>query len=62
MELLYRIECHLRRTGTPPSRFGREAVRDPRFVHDLRLGREPGADISRRVLDFVAARETGARR
>lgn len=60
MELLHFVERYLRRTGTPPTKFGREAVRDPRFVLDLRLGREPGPDISRRVVDYVARREAGA--
>lgn len=41
MHLLRRIERHLRASGTPPTRFGREVVHDPRFVFDLRNGREP---------------------
>ena len=39
--LLRQIERYIRQSGMPPTRFGREAVNDPRFVHDLRLGREP---------------------
>ena len=42
-----RIEKHLRATGLPPTRFGREAVGDPRIVGDLRNGREPGPAIAR---------------
>ena len=38
MHLLRMIEQYLRRTGTPPTRFGRDAVGDPRFVGDLRNG------------------------
>ena len=41
MHLLSRIEKYLRASGTPPTRFGREAVGDPRFVLDLRNGRSP---------------------
>lgn len=57
MHLLRRIERHLRESRTPPTRFGREAVRDPRFVFDLRAGREPGPDVIARVLAHLDARE-----
>lgn len=50
MHLLTKIEQHLRRTGIPPTRFGREVARDPRLVHDLRMGREPGRKMIARVL------------
>ena len=51
--LLRRVEVFLRRTGVPQTRFGREAARDPRLVHDLRLGREPGARLTRRVIAYM---------
>ncbi|WOK36066.1 hypothetical protein [Sphingomonas sp. C3-2] len=51
--LLRRIEKHLRRYAIPPTRFGREAVRDPRLVLDMRNGREPGARLSARVHRFI---------
>lgn len=54
MSLLYAIETCLRATGVPPSRFGREAVNDPRLVHDLRRGRQPGAAVERRVRQYIA--------
>ncbi len=54
MSLLYAIETCLRATRVPPSRFGREAVKDPRLVHDLRRGRQPGAAIERRIRDHIA--------
>ena len=41
MYLLRRIEKFLERNAMRPTRFGREAVGDPRFVFDLREGREP---------------------
>ncbi len=53
MHLLSIIERHLRRTGTTPTRFGREAVRDPRFVRDLRAGREPRRRTADRVLAYL---------
>jgi 2,4-dienoyl-CoA reductase-like NADH-dependent reductase (Old Yellow Enzyme family) len=55
MHLLRRIERYLRETDTPATRFGREAVRDPRFVFDLRHGREPRIETERRVLAFLEA-------
>ena len=62
MHLLRRIERHLRETDTPATRFGREAVRDPRFVFDLRLGREPRIETERRVHAFLDAHQQGAAR
>ena len=53
MSTLRRIEQFLRRTGMPATRFGAEAVRDPRLVHDLRKGREPGERMTRRVERFM---------
>lgn len=35
------VEAFLARTEMPPSRFGREARNDSRFVIDLRSGRMP---------------------
>lgn len=57
MHLLSRIERHLRRSGMPPTRFGREAVHDPRLVFDLRNGREPGPEVSARVAAYIEGRE-----
>ena len=62
MHLLRRIERYLRETDTPATRFGREAVRDPRFVFDLRLGREPRIDTERRVHAFLDAHQGGGAR
>ncbi len=56
MNLLLRVERHLREGAVAPSRFGREAAGDPRFVFDLRRGREPRAATAARVLAFIAAR------
>ncbi len=54
MSLLHAIETCLRTCHLPPSRFGRNAVRDPRLVHDLRRGRQPGPELERRVLAYIA--------
>lgn len=53
MSVLRRIETYLRESRTPATRFGREAVRDPRLVHDLRRGREPGQRIVARIDAFI---------
>jgi len=57
MSTLSSIESFLRRTGMPPARFGREAVRDPRFVFDLRNGREPTVRTQRRIEHFMNIHE-----
>jgi hypothetical protein len=51
--LIRKIEVFLRRTGMPATVFGREAVRDPRFVLDLRNGRTPRPSTERRVEHFM---------
>ena len=53
MTLLRRIERHLDPTGMPPTRFGRESVGAPRFVFDLRAGREPRPETTQRVLAWL---------
>lgn len=51
--LLERIERHMKRRRMPPTRFGREAIGDPKFVFQLREGREPRSATVRRVLDYL---------
>ena len=53
MTTLRSIELFLRSTGMPATRFGRQAMRDPRFVHDLRRGRQPSERTWRRVEHFM---------
>lgn len=55
MNPLPRIDRYLRHTGTPPTTFGRRAIRDPRLVGDLRNGRELGPRVSERVVRFLEA-------
>jgi hypothetical protein len=50
---LRKIEIFLRLSDVTATRFGRDAVNDPRFVFDLRNGREPRADTVARVVDFL---------
>ena len=54
MHLLSTIERYLRESGTPPTRFGREALADPGFVASLRRGREPREATVRRVTSYLA--------
>lgn len=58
--LLERIEKHLKARRMPPTRFGREAIGDPKFVFGLRAGREPRSVTVKRVLDYLDAREAEA--
>lgn len=51
--LIRSIEKFLRRHDMRPTLFGRLAVRDPRFVLDLRNGRQPGPRVKRRVEHFM---------
>ena len=54
MELLCRINRYLARSGMPETKFGRLAVHDPRFVSDLRNGREPRPGTVARVEHYIA--------
>lgn len=54
MNLLYEINKFLRANDMPPTRFGREAVKDPRFVFDLRNGREARPQTAERVRAYMA--------
>lgn len=53
MDLLDQIECYLAQTHMPPSKFGRLAVGDPRFVEDLRGGRHPRPQTCERVRRYI---------
>lgn len=60
MPLLRKIQMFLEKTGMPETRFGRLAVNDPRLVGDLRRGRSPGPQVTRRVELFIAGAEARA--
>lgn len=55
MNLLREVEKFLRRYDTAPTRFGREALGDPRFVFDLRNGRDPRPRTVKRVQAYLEA-------
>ncbi|WP_324826916.1 hypothetical protein [Qipengyuania zhejiangensis] len=55
--LIRSVETFLRRHDMPPTKFGRLAAHDPRFVLDLRMGREPRDRTEQRILGFMAGFE-----
>jgi hypothetical protein len=54
MSTLRTIERFLKKTGMAPTAFGRQAVRDPRLVFDLRNGRELTDRMERRLEHFIS--------
>ena len=62
MDLLQRLERHLRRSATSATKFGRDALGDPSFVRELRNGRKPRPTTAARlaaVLDQAEAADGG---
>ena len=53
VHLLREVEKFLRQSDVPPTRFGREVVGDPRFVFDLRNGRDPRPRTIARVRAYL---------
>ena len=53
VHLLREVEKFLRDAKVPAARFGREVMRDPRFVFDLRNGREPRSGTISRVRAYL---------
>jgi len=53
VHLLWEVEKFLRSTDVAPTRFGRDVMGDPRFVFDLRNGREPRESTVKRVRSFL---------
>lgn len=57
MHLLRKVELYLQSSDVAPTRFGREVMKDPRFVFDLRNGRDPRPSTVARVVAFLEARQ-----
>jgi hypothetical protein len=55
VHLLREVEKFLRRSNIAPTRFGRDAMGDPRFVFDLRNGRDPRPETINRVRAYLEA-------
>jgi hypothetical protein len=51
--LIRSIEKFLRQHEMPATKFGRLAAHDPRFVLDLRMGREPRPSTEARITQFM---------
>lgn len=58
MYLMRRIERFLQRADMAPTRFGREAVGDPRLVSDMKNGRELRDATIARIQAWLDAQET----
>ena len=55
MHLLREVEKSLRQSDIAPTRFGKTAMGDPRFVFDLRNGRNPRPETVARVRAYLEA-------
>ena len=55
VHILRDVEQFLKNSSMPAAKFGREAVKDPRFVFDLRKGREPRPRTIERIRAFLEA-------
>jgi len=59
-ELIAKIEEFIERHSMAETRFGRDAVRDPNLLNDLRAGRRlPGLTKLNAIADFMRARDVG---
>lgn len=56
------IDAFLKRSGMSATAFGREAVKDPNFVHDLRDGRMPNLGLVDRVQKFIRSESQKSRK
>lgn len=59
-DVLNRVEAFLSSHGIPPATFGRAAMGDPRFVFDLRAGRQLRVRTRQRVRRYLARQERAA--
>ena len=57
--LIRSIERFLREQDMPATKFGRLAAHDPRFVLDLRMGREPRRATEMRITSFMEGYRAG---
>jgi hypothetical protein len=57
-ELVHKIEAFIARHRMAETRFGRDAVRDPNLISDLRAGqRLPGLTKLNRIADFMRQKD-----
>jgi 2,4-dienoyl-CoA reductase-like NADH-dependent reductase (Old Yellow Enzyme family) len=60
MLLMQRIQFFLKRAEMTPTRFGREAIGDPRLVKDMKNGRELRECTAARIHAWLDAQEKQA--
>ncbi|HMJ93143.1 MAG TPA: hypothetical protein VK472_03485 [Allosphingosinicella sp.] len=56
-QLQRRVERFLKSSRVPPTRFGRDSVRDPRLVFDMRQGRQLRPATARRLNAYLDEQE-----
>jgi hypothetical protein len=56
------VEDYLKATQMTPTKLGQEALRDPKFVFDLRAGRSCSAKTMDRVLGYISQNAPQKRR
>ncbi|MFV1539438.1 MULTISPECIES: hypothetical protein [unclassified Phaeobacter] len=54
-DLLAKIEAHCRDAGVSETAFGKDAVKDPNLVRDLRSGRELRRATVAKVMDALSS-------
>lgn len=59
MSILTEVRQYLNRTGTAPTRLGREALNDPRAIHDFLNGREPRPAAQAKLRAYMKAHPEG---
>lgn len=59
-ELIARIDGYLTSSGMSASAFGRDAVKDDRFVKRIRDGGNFTVEMYQRVIDWIDAQERAA--
>ena len=52
-KLLLRVERYLKRSGTSPTRFGIDFVRDPKLVFELRRGRKLRPPMEAKLVAYL---------
>ena len=60
MHLMRRIQLFMKRSDMAPTRFGREAVGDPRLIADMKNGRELRDKTIARIQAWLDAQEPRA--
>ena len=54
------VEAHIVSAGINPTAFGKEALKDPSFVFELRAGREPALKTIEKVQEYMLANRPAA--